>query len=52
MNLRTMKRSVQKAHGVPFRRGPKKGTTGQVKGPARIPSLAATRAANRKGLSP
>jgi hypothetical protein len=46
--LRKMRRSVKKANGVALRRGPAKGTTGKVKGPARSPSLAEARAAARR----
>jgi hypothetical protein len=46
--LRTMKRSMAKAQGIPTRRGPAKGTTGKVKGPARSPSLAEVHVAARR----
>jgi hypothetical protein len=46
--LRKMRRSMAKANGTPLRRGPAKGSTGAVKGPARLPSLAESfKATNR-----
>jgi hypothetical protein len=48
MNLRTIKRSVQKQNGT--RRSQGKGSTGQPKGPARTQSLAEARRAAAKIL--
>lgn len=36
----TRRRAMAKAQGYTVRRGPPKGSTGQAKGPARLPSLA------------
>lgn len=42
------RRAMKKAQGVPLRRGPEKGTTGTIKGPAQSPSLAAMTAHARR----
>lgn len=48
MNIRNLKRSVKKSSGQPLSVGPAKGTTGRVKGPARMPSLSEVRAEQRR----
>jgi hypothetical protein len=48
--LRTLRRSVAKAQGLPLRRGPAKASDGSAKGPARSPSREEIRQAKRRAM--